>query len=89
MQVSSIQKNGLTICVSSSNIKDIIMIINVLKIKYNLNSKIYYQAEKPIILIDNESLSLLRSIITPYMHPSTLYIFYPYMHPSPLSSFNY
>jgi hypothetical protein len=78
MQVPLIQRDGLIICVSFSNIQDIIRIINVLKTKYKLQSTICYQAGKPMIFIDKYSLPLFRSIVTPYMHPYMFYIFHPF-----------
>ncbi|KAG0122700.1 homing endonuclease [Tuber indicum] len=76
MQDGSTQTEGLIICMEFFSTEDVVRIINVLKTQYNLQSTVYYQGEKLMICIHKESLPLLRSIVTPYMHPSTLYTLY-------------
>jgi hypothetical protein len=71
------RSHGLIICTNNYSIEEVFRLLNVLIIRYELdctlrlkkqNQKIEY-----LIYIRQRSMSLLRSIITPYFHTSMLY----------------
>jgi hypothetical protein len=73
----SVQRHGLIICTNSYSIEDVVRLMNVLIIRYELkcnlrlkkqNHKIEY-----MIYINQSSISTLRTIVTPYFHYSMLY----------------
>lgn len=69
--------SGLVLCTNSFTVQDVVRLMNVLIIRYRLgcvlrlknqNKKIGY-----LIYIRQDSMPLLRSIVTPYLHPSMYY----------------
>jgi len=61
-------------CTDSFSLKEVILLINVLIIKYEINCIIRYHCKiYPRIYVRKESLLKLRLIVKPYMHPSMLY----------------
>jgi hypothetical protein len=76
----SSQRHGIIICTNSYTLPDVIRLMNVLMIRYRLecNLRIKKRDNKKIqkeytIYIQQSSMPLLRTIITPYLHPSMLY----------------
>ena len=70
----SIQRHGLTICTDSYSVQDVVRLMNVLMIRYRLESTLrYHTPTQPRIYIRERSMSLLRQIVKPYMCPSMLY----------------
>jgi len=70
--------HGIMICTDSYSQKDVVKLINVLIIKYQLECTLRYNSPtRPRIYIKNKSMKILRSIILPYMHPSILYKIIP------------
>lgn len=68
------RKHGLNICLDSYNLKDIIRLMNVLIIKYNLDCTLHYHTPtQPRIYIRQRSMDKLRSIVKHYMIPSMYY----------------
>jgi len=68
---------GLVICTNSFSVQDVVRLMNVLNIRYGLecilrlkkqNQKIEY-----LIYIRQSSMPILRSVVTPYLHPSMNY----------------
>jgi len=58
MQIGLVKKQGLILCTQLDNIEDLNKIRYVLKNKYNLDSRIINQEEKPRIFIGGENLLL-------------------------------
>jgi hypothetical protein len=58
---------GLTICTDAFTIKEVILLINILKIRYGLNCSLHYLNKRPRIYIKAESINKLRIIIEPYI----------------------
>jgi len=76
----SAQRHGLIICTNSYTLPDVIRLMNVLIIRYRLKCKIRIKIRdnkkiqnEHTIYIQQSSMPLLRSIVTPYFHPSMLY----------------
>jgi hypothetical protein len=67
-------RHGLVLCTDSYSIEDIVRLMNVLIIRYRLNCTLRFHTEtQPRIYIREGSMSLLRTIVIPYMHTSMLY----------------
>lgn len=65
---------GLEICTDSYSVIDIIRLMNVLIIRYNLECTIHYHTStQPRIYIRQRSMSLLRDIVRSHMEKSMLY----------------
>ena len=65
---------GLTLCTDCYTIHDVIRLMNVLIIRYGINSTLQKKRDNQYrIHIRSSSMPLLRSIVTPYMHSSMLY----------------
>jgi hypothetical protein len=65
---------SLLLCTDSYTIKEIVLLINVLIIKYDVHCTIrYYKQIYPRMYILKESLFKLREIILPYMDKSMIY----------------
>jgi LAGLIDADG DNA endonuclease family len=65
---------GLVLCTDSFKIKEVVLLINVLMIRYNINCTITYQSKKyPRIYIGRKYLIPLQKIVLPFMHKSMFY----------------
>ena len=73
----SVERHGLIICTNSYSIEDVVRLMNVLIIRYNLECKIRLKKQNQkieyMIYISQSSMSTLRTIVTPYFHSSMLY----------------
>jgi hypothetical protein len=68
--------NGTTLllCTDSYSIKEVVLLINVLVIKYDIHCTIrYYNQHYPRIYILKKCLPKIRKIVLPYMHSSMRY----------------
>ena len=65
--------SGVRIQTESFTIEDVIFIINILKIKFNLDCSIHYQRNYPIIYIKSKSLKKNLHNIMPFMCEDMLY----------------
>ncbi len=65
---------GLLLCTDSFSIKEVVILINIIIIKYNINCSIQYSTKKyPRIYIGKNSMFKLRKLVLPHMHESMLY----------------
>lgn len=65
---------GLVLCTDSFTVQEVITLMNVLKIKYDINSSIQgIHNQRPRIYILQESMPKLINIVQPYLLPSMLY----------------
>jgi hypothetical protein len=65
---------GLLLCTNSFKIKEVVLLMNVLMIKYNINCTITYHSKKyPRIYIIKKDIIPLRKIVLPYMDKSMIY----------------
>lgn len=69
----AIRNQGLILCTDSFTLQDNVKLMNVLKIKYGLNTSIHMDNKKPRIYIRYESMSKLRDIVSLYILPSMRY----------------
>jgi hypothetical protein len=68
---------GLRIFTDSYTIKEVITLMNVLSIRYNINCKLFMNkiptGLKPRIIIPSSELNKLRQIVLPYFTPEMKY----------------
>jgi hypothetical protein len=73
----SVSRHGLILCTNSYTIQDVVRLMNVLIIRHRLECslRLHRQNNKNgyEIYIRQRSMPLLRTIVTPYLHPSMLY----------------
>nr|YP_010218785.1 hypothetical protein LK370_mgp038 [Morchella brunnea]UBU98592.1 hypothetical protein [Morchella brunnea] len=67
------KKYGLTLCSNSYSIPDVVLLMNVLMIKYGLVCTLHLDKGKPTIYIAAKSMKSLRTIVAPHMVPSMQY----------------
>lgn len=67
---------GLTICTDSYTIKEVVILINILKIRYDLNCSIHYLNNRPRLYIKADSMNKLRLLVKPYIIPFSQYKLY-------------
>jgi F-type H+-transporting ATPase subunit a len=65
--------NGFNFNTQSFTLKETVLLLNILNIKYGLNCTIYFDRKKPVLHIKSNSMSAFRTLVTPYFHPSMLY----------------
>jgi hypothetical protein len=65
--------SGVRIQTDSFTVEEIVFIINILIIKFNLDCSLHYQREKPILYIKSKSLRKNLHNILPYMLESMKY----------------
>lgn len=65
--------NGLRLCTDSYSVQEVVKLMNVLILKYRLVCTLHMQGGKPRIYISAKSMSLLSSIVKPFMCESMLY----------------
>ena len=67
------RNKGITLCTDSFTIKEVVLLINILKIKFDINSTIHMEKNKPRIYINKLELSKLLPYIKPYFVYELLY----------------
>ena len=69
-----LQARGLRICAYSFSTFEVVTLINVLIIKYQLSCTMQMDKDKPVVYIPKRSQDLLLPIVKPYMITSTFYM---------------
>jgi hypothetical protein len=67
------RNKGITLCTDSFSIKDVVTLMNILKIKFNINSTIHMEKLKPRIYINKKELLKILPFIKPYFDDHFLY----------------
>ena len=67
------RNKGITLCTNSFSFKDVVNLINILKIKFNINSTIHMEKLKPRIYINKKELLKIIPFIKPYFDDHFLY----------------
>jgi len=67
------RNKGITLCTDSFSFKDVVNLINILKIKFNLDSTIHLENHKPRIYINKTELLKIIPFIKPYFDDHFLY----------------
>nr|AYE93199.1 LAGLIDADG homing endonuclease [Termitomyces sp.] len=69
-----VESGGLRLCTNSYSLKEVVKLINVLILRYDLNCTIHTAApEQYMIFISKKSMKNLRNIVKPYIVPSMYY----------------
>ncbi len=64
------------LCTDYYSIKEVVLLINVLIIKYNIHCNVrYFKPHLPRIYIIKKHMPNLRTIVKPFMHTSMIYIY--------------
>ncbi|RUS23408.1 homing endonuclease [Endogone sp. FLAS-F59071] len=70
----SAKPSGLELCTDSYTVPDVVRLMNVLIVKYDLECTLrIHTPTQPRIYIRSRSMKTLRTIVLPYMEPSMLY----------------
>ena len=67
------KNKGVTLCTDSFTFKEVVILMNILKIKYNINSTIHLEKHNPRIYINNIELLKILPQIKLYFVKSLLY----------------
>lgn len=67
------KNKGITLCTDCFSFKEVVILINILKIKFNINASIHREKGRPRIYISNYELSKILPHILPYFVKSFLY----------------
>lgn len=67
------QQYGLLLCTDSFTVKEVVILINILIIKYDLDCSIHNHNGKPRIYIKANSMVKLRQLVNPYIIPFSTY----------------
>jgi hypothetical protein len=73
MGVGAKRNKGLTLCTESFTLKENILLINILYIKFNINSCLHKEKNKYRIYINNKELNKIKYLIKPFILESFLY----------------
>ena len=74
IKVSGTRKNNSKILKTDSfNIKEVVLIVNVLLIKFNIKSNIHNASHHPVIYIKTASKKRIKNKLKPFMCESKLY----------------
>jgi LAGLIDADG DNA endonuclease family len=65
--------SGVRIQTDSFTIKEVVFILNILIIKFNLECSLHFQRGNPIIYIKSKSIKKNLNNILPFMHDSMIY----------------
>ena len=67
-------RHGIVLCTDSYSLEDVVILMNVLLIKFRLDCTLRYHTQtQPRIYIKESSMPLLREIVMPHMCSSMLY----------------
>jgi LAGLIDADG DNA endonuclease family len=61
------RNKGIILCTDSFSIKDVIILMNILYIKFNIKSTIHYDNNRPRIFINKLELNKIKSQIKPFI----------------------
>ena len=68
-------RSGITIQTQSFSIKEIVLLINVLIIKFQLECSIRTQEKYKVLYIKSKSIKKNLHLLMPYIHPTMIYKF--------------
>lgn len=66
-------KAGLVFCTDSYTVSDVVKLINVLLIKWSIQSTLNYSGGKPRIQVNNKELLKIRALVKPHMFTHFMY----------------
>ena len=60
------KNKGLILCTDNFSWQEVVLLMNILKIKFDINSKIYLEKNKPRIYISQLELVRIKDFLKPY-----------------------
>jgi len=75
---SSKKNKGIILCTDNFKLKEVIILMNILKIKFNVDSTIHKEKNKPRIYINEKNFNILKPHIKPHFVKSMLYKIHSY-----------
>jgi len=67
------KNKGLTLCTDNFSYKEVVLLMNILKIKYDINTTMHKEKNKPRIYINDKELLKILPYIKPYFTKNFLY----------------
>jgi hypothetical protein len=67
------RNKGITLCTDGFSCKEVILLMSILKIKFNINSTIHKEKDKYRIYINNIELNKIKKDLIPFMSKHFLY----------------
>jgi hypothetical protein len=67
------RNKGIVLCTDCFTIKEIVLLMNILNIKFNINSTIHYDNNKARIFINKKELNKIKPYIKPFFVKTFLY----------------
>jgi len=69
----SVRTHGLVLCTESFSVQEVVLLANILLVRYGLNCTLHARSNFYRINIRASSIQTLRTIVLPYRHTSILY----------------
>jgi hypothetical protein len=69
------RNNGITLCTDSFTLEEVILLINILILKFNISPTLHRENKYYRIYINNKDMTLLLPSILPHYHSHFLYKF--------------
>jgi len=67
------RNKGIILCTDCFSIKEVILLMNIFLIKFNIKSTIHFDNKRPRIYINNSELNKIKPLIKPYFVKRFLY----------------
>jgi LAGLIDADG DNA endonuclease family len=69
----AVRNKGLTLCTDNFTVPEVVLLMSVLMIRYDLKCTLHFNEDKPRIYIGKASLPKLVAIVSPYIIPAMMY----------------
>jgi hypothetical protein len=69
----AVKNEGLTLCTDNFNVIEVVKLLNVLIVKYNINATLQFNNKLPRIYIGKNEMNKLKLIVSPFMISSMNY----------------
>lgn len=67
------RNKGITLCTDSFSFKDVVLLMNILKVKFDIDSTLHLEKHKPRIYINRKGLVKILPFVKPYFIDHFLY----------------
>lgn len=67
------KNNGITLCTDNFTLKEVVLLVNILIIKFDINPSIHKEKNNFRIYINNKDLMKIKPYISPYFVDNFLY----------------
>ena len=69
----AIRNKGIILCTDCFSVKEVVLLMNILLIKFDIVSRIHFDNNKPRIYINRAELNKIKPLIRPYFVDRFLY----------------